>query len=215
MSHHETTPRTTAGAEVHQDGTHFRVWAPRAGRVRLILESSGQTRDIHLEREAEGYYFAAVSDVGHGQRYWYELDGRRFPDPASRWQPEGVFGPSEVVDPSRFAWTDSGWRGIALDQQVLYEMHVGTFTQEGSWRAAMEVWISLLERTNRWEGAAMQWMAIGEPGRAMDALEHCIKSRTTYLCFTAQNPYFRPLHNDARFKAILRALKLARVDVPA
>jgi DNA-binding winged helix-turn-helix (wHTH) protein/Tfp pilus assembly protein PilF len=84
-----------------------------------------------------------------------------------------------------------------------------------SWRAAMEEWISLLERTNRWEGAAMQWMAIGETGRAMDALDHCIKSRTTYLCFTAQNPYFRPLHNDPRFQTILRALKLVRADVPA
>src|SRR5688572_30816295 len=77
---HETTQRTTAGAEVHQDGTHFRVWAPRPGRVRLILESPGQTREINLERDADGCCFAAVSDVGHGQRYWYELDGRRFPD---------------------------------------------------------------------------------------------------------------------------------------
>jgi len=76
------------------------------------------------------------------------------------------------------------------------------------WRAAMEVWISLLERTNRWEGVAMQWMAAGEPSRALDALEHCVKARTTYLSFTAQNPYFRPLHGDARFQAILRTLKL-------
>lgn len=92
--------------------------------------------------------------------------------------------------------------------------HVSVVARTESWRAAMEVWISLLERTNRWEGAAMQWMAIGESGRAMDALEHCIKSRTTYLCFTAQNPYFRPLHDVPRFQAILRALKLVRADAP-
>ena len=64
----------------------------------------------------------------------------------------------------------------------------------------MDVWIALLERTNRWEGAAMQWMAAGESARALDALEHCVKARTTYLCFTAQNPYFRPLHNNPRFQ---------------
>jgi maltooligosyltrehalose trehalohydrolase len=113
--------------------------------VRLILESPGQAREISLEREADGYYGAAVSDVGHRQRYWYELDGRRFPDPASRWQPEGVFGPSEIVDPSRFTWTDGSWRGIALDQQILYEMHVGTFTQDGTWRAAIERLSSLVD----------------------------------------------------------------------
>jgi DNA-binding winged helix-turn-helix (wHTH) protein/tetratricopeptide (TPR) repeat protein len=88
--------------------------------------------------------------------------------------------------------------------------HVEIVARTESWRAAMEVWIALLERTNRWEGAAMQWMAIGEPARALDALEHCVQARTTYLCFTAQNPYFRPLHNDARFQGILRALKLDR-----
>ena len=138
MSHHETTQRITAGAEVQQGGTQFRVWAPRPQRVRLILESSGRSREISLEREADGYYSAAVPDVGHGQRYRYELDGRRLADPASRWQPDGVFGPSEVVDPSRFAWTDSGWRGISIERQILYEMHVGTFTPQGTWRAAIE-----------------------------------------------------------------------------
>ena len=72
----------------------------------------------------------------------------------------------------------------------------------------MEVWIALLERTNRWEGAAMQWMAAGEPERALDALEHCVKARTTYLCFVAQTPSFWPLRGDPRFQEILRALKL-------
>jgi DNA-binding winged helix-turn-helix (wHTH) protein/tetratricopeptide (TPR) repeat protein len=86
--------------------------------------------------------------------------------------------------------------------------HVEALANSQGWRAAMEVWIPLLERTNRWEGAAMQWMVAGEPGKAMDALEHCVKARTTYLCFTAQNPYFRPLHGEPRFQRILQALKL-------
>jgi len=117
MSHHETTQRIAAGAEVHSDGsTHFRVWAPRPERVRLILESPGQSRDITLQRETDGYYSVSVPGVGDGQRYWYELDGRRLPDPASRAQPEGPFGPSVVVDPTRFRWTDREWRGIAIER---------------------------------------------------------------------------------------------------
>ena len=72
----------------------------------------------------------------------------------------------------------------------------------------MEVWISLLERTNRWEGAAMQWMAAGEPSRALDALEHCVKARPTCLCFTEREPCFQPLHGEPRFQRILKTLKL-------
>ena len=139
MSHHETTSRLAAGAEVHPDGsTHFRVWAPRPERVRLILESPGGSRDITLQRETDGYFSVSVPGVAEGQRYWYELDGRRLPDPASRWQPEGPIGPSAVVDPARCTWTDGDWRGIAIEGQIIYEMHVGTFTPEGTWRAAME-----------------------------------------------------------------------------
>lgn len=86
--------------------------------------------------------------------------------------------------------------------------HVEALLRGKGWQEAMHVWIGLLERTNRWEGAAMQWMAVGEPERALDALDHCIKARTTYLCFTAQNPYFRPLHNNPRFQRILQTLGL-------
>jgi serine/threonine-protein kinase len=99
-------------------------------------------------------------------------------------------------------------RGLAVAQGVAE--HVDALARSKGWRAAMEVWISLLERTNRWEGAAQQWMAVGESSRALDALEHCVKARTTYLCFTAQNPYFRPLHNNPRFQRILQTLGLDR-----
>jgi DNA-binding winged helix-turn-helix (wHTH) protein/tetratricopeptide (TPR) repeat protein len=96
-------------------------------------------------------------------------------------------------------------RGLSVAQGLAE--HVEALARNKGWHEAMHVWIALLERTNRWEGAAMQWMAVGESSRALDALEHCVKARTTYLCFTAQNPYFRPLHNNQRFRDILRALK--------
>jgi TolB-like protein/Tfp pilus assembly protein PilF len=97
-------------------------------------------------------------------------------------------------------------RGLSVAQGVAE--HVEALARNKGWREAMEVWIALLERTNRWEGAAQQWMAIGETSRALDALEHCVRARTTYLCFTRQNPYFRPLHTNPRFQSLLRTLKL-------
>ena len=96
-------------------------------------------------------------------------------------------------------------RGLSVAEGLAE--HVEALARNKGWREAMDVWIALLERTNRWEGAAMQWMAVGESSRALDALEHCVKARTTYLCFTAQNPYFRPLHNNPRFQRILQTLK--------
>ena len=96
-------------------------------------------------------------------------------------------------------------RGLSVAEGLAE--HVEALARNKGWREAMDVWIALLERTNRWEGAAMQWMAVGESSRALDALEHCVKARTTYLCFTAQNPYFRPLHNSPRFQRILQTLK--------
>lgn len=97
-------------------------------------------------------------------------------------------------------------RGLSVAQGLAEQVEM--LLRSKGWREAMQVWIGLLERTNRWEGAAMQWMAVDEPERALDALEHCIKARTTYLCFTAQNPYFRRLHNEPRFQRILQTLKL-------
>ena len=96
-------------------------------------------------------------------------------------------------------------RGLAIGENLAGELEATA--RDRGWRVAMGGWIDLLERTNRWEGAAMQWMAVGDSSRAMDALEHCVRARTTYLCFTAQNPYFRSLHNKPRFREILKALK--------
>ena len=131
-------PRTRpVGAELVTDGergAHFRVWAPTHEKVTLLLEPR---REIAMRREADGYFSVFASGVGAGTRYRFRLgdDPALHADPASRFQPEGPFGPSEVIDPA-FAWTDHDWRGIDPKQHVLYELHVGTFTAEGTWAAA-------------------------------------------------------------------------------
>ncbi len=97
-------------------------------------------------------------------------------------------------------------RGLSIAQGLAEQ--VEEMLRSQGWKTAMTLWIALLERTNRWEGAAMQWMAAGEPDRALDALEHCVRARTTYLFFTGQSPCFRPLHGHPRFQQILRAINL-------
>jgi maltooligosyltrehalose trehalohydrolase len=130
--------RLQAGADVQPDGSaSFRVWAPRPRNICLVIHrESGQDFDIPLEPDGNGYFSAHVPAAGAGTRYRYRLDGKLFADPASRFQPEGAFGPSEVVDPSRFRWTDRSWRGLTIEGQVMYEMHLGTFTPGGTWGAA-------------------------------------------------------------------------------
>jgi maltooligosyltrehalose trehalohydrolase len=134
------TRRLPIGAEVEAGGTHFRVWAPDARSVALLLEprNGGAARTVALEHEAGGYHSALVPGVSAGDRYRYQVNGEALADPASRFQPEGAFGPSEVVDPGAFRWSDDSWPGAELEGQVVYEMHVGTFTSEGTWRGAME-----------------------------------------------------------------------------
>lgn len=130
-----TVRRLPVGAELQPaGGVHFRVWAPRRKRVEVALEGGG----LHaLEAEGNGYFSGLAESLGPGTRYRYRLDGgKAFPDPASRRQPEGPHGPSEVVDPDAFAWTDAAWKGASMAGQVIYEMHVGTFTREGTWAAA-------------------------------------------------------------------------------
>jgi maltooligosyltrehalose trehalohydrolase len=102
-----------------------------------VIERGGGCR-IQLEREDDGYYSALARDVGPGDRYRYRLDGELCPDPASRFQPEGPFGPSEVIDPRRYHWS-ADWRsGVSLEGQIIYELHVGTFTREGTWQSASD-----------------------------------------------------------------------------
>jgi maltooligosyltrehalose trehalohydrolase len=110
----------------------FVVWAPLREKVELHF-ASRELKDVPMERVELGYHRAHVEHVVPGSKYAYRLDGiTNRPDPASRFQPEGVHGPSEVVDPSEFRWTDIAWKAPSLADSVFYELHVGTFTKEGS-----------------------------------------------------------------------------------
>jgi maltooligosyltrehalose trehalohydrolase len=133
------TRRYPIGAEaLPAGGTHFRVWAPKRRRVEIVTDGGGEP--VSLTAEADGYFAGAVTFAKPRTRYRFRLDRGKelFPDPASRFQPDGPHGPSEVVDPSVFRWTDDGWQGVSRDGQVVYEMHIGTFTPEGTWAAAAE-----------------------------------------------------------------------------
>jgi maltooligosyltrehalose trehalohydrolase len=112
----------------------FRVWAPIHQKVALCIVSPRE-RIMPLEEEGAGYHYAIVEGIKPGDRYLYCLDGQKeLPDPASRSQPEGVYGPSRVVDP-QFPWEDDTWFGLPLQDYVIYELHVGTFTPGGTFEA--------------------------------------------------------------------------------
>ncbi len=140
ISHQRKLP---VGAELHDGGAHFRVWAPRCESVNLVLlGADGQSEDrvVPLEAESEGYFAAYAADVQSGELYGYSLDDHRqlYPDPASRFQPRGVHGPSQLADPAAFEWTATEWPGVKMHGQVAYELHLGTFTPQGTWQAALE-----------------------------------------------------------------------------
>jgi len=125
------------GAEVGEGGAHFRLWAPDASRVGLHLEGPGVRRELELEGREDGWFEAVVAGAGAGTRYRFAIDaGEPVPDPASRFQPEGPHGPSEVVDAAAHVWRDAAWRGLRWEEVVLYELHVGTFTCGGSYAGA-------------------------------------------------------------------------------
>jgi maltooligosyltrehalose trehalohydrolase len=128
--------RYPVGAEFLEDGVSFRVWAPVHDRVAVVLKDG----EHPLAEDRDGYFSATIPGVADGDRYQFRLgdDPTLYPDPASRSQPERPMGPSAVVDPKKFTWTDGSWPGVSMRGQVLYEMHVGTFTPEGTWAAAMD-----------------------------------------------------------------------------
>jgi maltooligosyltrehalose trehalohydrolase len=129
---------TLGAIDLGNERCRFRVWAPAAERVEVeVRELDEQDHLIPLEPVGNGYFEAEVDGVGPGDLYKVRLDGREGrPDPASRFQPEGVHGPSMVVDRS-FAWTDDEWRGLPLPSYVIYELHVGTFTPDGTFEAVI------------------------------------------------------------------------------
>jgi maltooligosyltrehalose trehalohydrolase len=158
--------RYPIGAEpIGPDQTHFRVWAPKARQVDLVLEENAvkdSRQTFHALAPEKGGYFCGSVDAGAGACYRFRVNDRLYPDPASRFQPDGPHGPSCIIDPALFRWTDSRWPGIALKGQIIYEMHIGTFTQEGTWRAAAQQ----LEELARIGITAIEMMPVADfPGR--------------------------------------------------
>ena len=156
----KTPPRRYAiGAEPIGDRlASVRVWAPDRTHVAVVVNGEATA----LERDADGY-FSAVVNGRPGSRYGFRLDDdpRAYPDPASRYQPDGPHGLSELVDPSSYAWRDTGWPGLRMKGLALYELHTGTFTAEGTWAAAAVHF----ERLKRLGISAIQLMPIAEfPG---------------------------------------------------
>jgi maltooligosyltrehalose trehalohydrolase len=128
------TRSLTFGANFRGDRTEFRVWAPKVQTVVVQVIGRGE---FPLLRDEHGV-FSGSQPVGAGDCYYYVLDGGGpRPDPVSRLLPHGVHGPTEIVDPEAFAWTDHTWRGLDFRDYILYELHVGTFTPEGTFDAAI------------------------------------------------------------------------------
>ncbi len=124
------------GAELQADGVRFRLWAPSADRVELLVEGNPAQP---MQRSDDGWYERREPAAAAGSRYRFRIDGGlEVPDPASRRQPDDAHGPSEVIDPAAFAWADGDWRGRPWHEVVLYELHVGSFTPQGTFSGVEE-----------------------------------------------------------------------------
>jgi len=125
------------GPQVRDDGVNFRLWAPKLDRVDLKVVDGDRTLPMHAA--SDGWYEVTTSEVAPGSRYCFVLpDGLEVPDPASRHQPGDVKGPSQLIDPAGYLWFDADWRGRPWEELVIYELHVGTFTSEGTFLGVIE-----------------------------------------------------------------------------
>lgn len=156
-SAHDLPFERPLGTTVLEDGrVRFRVWAPKPDALSVRLPSG----DVAMTEVGFGVWEGEAAAAA-GDDYWLLADGKRIPDPCTRWQPKGLRGPSRIVDPAAFTWTDSGWDGVALRDAVIYELHVGTFTAEGTFDAA----IADLERLAALGITAIEVMPVAEfPG---------------------------------------------------
>jgi malto-oligosyltrehalose trehalohydrolase len=149
------------GVEPIPGGARFRLWAPRAKSVSLQLEAADPAV-IPMVEEPGGWFSLSTAEARRGSRYRYLVDGKPYPDPASRHQPQGVHGPSEVVDPVAYEWRDTGWRGRRWREIVIYELHLGTFSETGDFIGA----IRHLDHIVELGATAVELMPIAEfPGR--------------------------------------------------
>ncbi len=152
---------TKFGTQMLHTGVRFRLWAPLSEDVSLKIYDLDLV--AQMRPTTRGWYELEVEDARAGMRYRFVLEnGEEVPDPASRFQPEDVDGPSEIVDPRSYAWQDSGWRGRPWEETIIYELHIGTFTEEGTFRAAVDKLDALVELGI----TAIQIMPIADfPGR--------------------------------------------------
>ena len=139
----EYLPQKTFGAQLANRGVHFCLWAPNQDHVSVVLDDSDP---MSMSRSNDGWHELMVLMAKVGTRYKYRLqDGLQVPDPASRFQPDDVHGPSEVIDPHSHQWGDGAWTGRRWEECVIYELHIGAFTQEGTFRGAIvgsPIWLS-------------------------------------------------------------------------
>jgi maltooligosyltrehalose trehalohydrolase len=134
-SKHTSGTKMKVGANFSKNQTEFVVWAPNQHQVSLVLPKEKQT--LKMDKADNGYWKILVDKVKPETRYLYRLDDDKDrPDPASDFQPDGVFGPSAVVDHSSYLWNDKGWLGIKLENMIMYELHVGAFSRQGTFAAA-------------------------------------------------------------------------------
>ena len=128
----------------YKDGCEFTVWAPLLEKVAVeVVDSQGEaTTTIPMDKDDRGYWHVNAPELPAGTRYRYQIEAEEgnvesWPDPASRYQPEGVHGPSEVIDHSEYQWRDQDWQGVRLPNYIIYEVHIGAFTPEGTFEAAI------------------------------------------------------------------------------
>jgi maltooligosyltrehalose trehalohydrolase len=132
-----TSSTSGFGAVPVRGGVRFRIWAPAARQLTLVLHDGAAAGERAVPRDEEGVFDLIVDGAAAGNRYSYRIDsGDCRPDPASRFQPDGVHGPSEVIDPSTFRWSDARWSGRPPADRILYELHIGTFSPEGTFTGA-------------------------------------------------------------------------------
>ncbi|MDZ4821289.1 MAG: alpha-amylase family glycosyl hydrolase, partial [Planctomycetota bacterium] len=142
MPNRSSRRRLPVGAEVLPDGVHFRVWAPLRKQVTVVFEPSAEHPNVPeplaLTSEAGGYFSGLSTTARHGMHYRLRLDDDRrlYADPVSRFQPDGCASPSQIVDPGLYQWQQPDWPGISIEGQVIYELHIGTLTEQGTWQAA-------------------------------------------------------------------------------
>ncbi|TMK12166.1 MAG: hypothetical protein E6G72_06560, partial [Alphaproteobacteria bacterium] len=149
------------GTELTADGVRFRLWAPRAHKVELLLEAPAIPA-LPMVAEPDGWFSLTTGKAGAGSRYRYSVDGAPYPDPASRYQPDSVHRASEVIDPAAYEWRDADWRGRPRHELVIYELHLGAFSERGDFTGA----IAHLDHLVELGVTAIELMPIAEcPGR--------------------------------------------------